>query len=161
VAPSTGGYSLVLNNPAPNSPTTAAYWRSSAQPDGTPGAPAGPAFTGSPSGDSDGDGLSDYLEYALGSDAASNTSGNRPTGSLQLVTVGGTPATYLTLTYRRNNAADGVNYYVEFSTNLTAWTNETTRVSTTQNTDGTATIVYRSNVSAGEGPQFLRLRVAP
>ena len=161
VAAGTLGYSLVLNNPAPGAAYAAANWRASAQPGGTPGAAAGPAFSGNPNGDTDRDGQSDFLEYALGSSATSSASVNRPVCSLQSFTVAGHADNYLTLSYRRNNAADGVNYFVEYSENLTTWTNATTWVSTTQNTDGTSTVLSRANVPQGVGRQFLRLRVTP
>src|SRR6185369_7867827 len=76
------GYSLVLNNPAPN--LTSAYynnganWRSSGTYNGTPGQSNGTAFLGSPGGDTDADGLSDYFEYATGSNMGSAASRNLP-----------------------------------------------------------------------------------
>ncbi|MEO8351069.1 MAG: CotH kinase family protein, partial [Chthoniobacteraceae bacterium] len=63
------GYSLVLNNPS-DAPDygRGESWRSSGQVGGAPGAADTVAFSGSPTGDTDVDGLSDALEFAMGSD---------------------------------------------------------------------------------------------
>ncbi len=165
VEASTLGYSLVLNNPVSGTTYGAEKWRIGAQPGGTPGQPAGPAFAGNPNGDTDGDGYSDYLEYALGNPQGTPGTTNRPGATVQSHTVSGIPGNYLTFSYRRNNAADGVNYFVELSTNLTAWDGTpaaVTYVGTVVNGDGTSTITYRAtNPFNAEIPQFMRLRVAP
>ncbi len=165
VEASTLGYSLVLNNPASGATYGADKWRIGAQPGGTPGGAAGPGFTGNPNGDTDGDGFSDYLEYALGNSESIPGTGNRPSAAVQTHTVNAVPGNYLTFTYRRNNAADGVNYFVELSTNLTAWDSTpaaVTFVSSVPNGDGTSTVTCRAtNPFNAAVPQFMRLRVAP
>jgi hypothetical protein len=159
------GFSLVLNNPAPNALYTAPYWRVGAQIGGTPGALPGPAFSGNPNGDTDGDGYSDYLEFALGNPQGVPTTTNRPSATVQSHIVNSVAGNYLTFSFRRNNAADGVNYFVELSTNLTSWASDSsvvTYVGTTNNGDGTSTITYRAtNAFNPAVPQFMRLRVAP
>ena len=165
VQPLGAGYSLVLNNPVSGTLYTAPYWRASAQLGGTPGAAPGPGFTGSPSGDTDGDGYSDYLEYALGNPQGTPGTTNRPTTAVTNYTVATVTSPYLTFSYRRNNAADGVNYFVELSTNLTSWDSTpaaVTYVGTVVNGDGTSTVTYRAtNPFNAAVPQFMRLRVAP
>ena len=164
VAPNLG-YSLVLNNPAPNALYTYPYWRTSAQAGGTPGGTAGPAFSGNPNGDTDGDGYSDYLEYALGNPQGAPGTANRPNATVTNYTVATVTSPYLTFSYRRNDAADGVNYFVELSTNLSSWDSTpaaVTYVGTVLNGDGTSTITCRAtNPFNAAVPQFMRLRVAP
>jgi hypothetical protein len=160
------GYSLVLNNPAAMPAYSNAFaWRASAQIGGTPGAVAGPAFAGNPTGDTDGDGFSDYLEYATGSAQNNPNSIYRPTIALQAYTVGGGSDYFLTFAYRRAAAADGVNYTVEFTNNLTAWDSSPTAVTyvgTVQNGDGTATVTFRATQPFdADTRQQMRLRVNP
>jgi hypothetical protein len=79
----------------------------------------------------------------------------------------GVTDTYVRLQYRRNLAADGVNYSVQLSENLAGtWSSDAsavTYVSSHNNGDGTATVTYRSTQPAGPGhPQvFMRLQVSP
>jgi CotH kinase protein/Lamin Tail Domain/Chitobiase/beta-hexosaminidase C-terminal domain len=164
--PASSGYSIVLNNPRAGLPFGSGNtWRASAQIGGTPGAPAGSAFAGNPSGDFDNDGLSDFLEYALGSSQANASIANRPITLLTTHTVNSASSNHLTLIHQRNLAADGVNYIVEFSVNLTSWGSseaEVIHVSTVNQNNGTATITYRSTrASAADARQFMRLRVTP
>jgi hypothetical protein len=160
------GYSIVLNNPFTNpAHGIGPNWRLSVIPGGTPGSAKSAAFSGSPAGDSDGDGYSDFLEYALGNSESVPSTANRPNAIVQTHTVAGIPGNYLTFTYRRNNAADGVNYFVELSTNLTAWDSTpaaVTYVGSSANGDGTSTVTYRATQPFNAAiPQFVRLRVAP
>ncbi len=165
VQPIGAGYSLILNNPTAGATYGASAWRASAQQGGTPGAIPGPAFAGSPAGDTDGDGYSDYLEYALGNSQNTPGTSNRPAAAVQNHTVATVTSPYLTFSYRRNNAAEGVTYAVQLSTDLTAWDSTTaavTYVSTANNLDGTSTVTYRAtNPFSPTTPQFMRLRVAP
>src|SRR5262245_26101064 len=67
-----GGRSIVLNNPATNpNPAEPSNWSPSAREGGTPGESGVGAdtFSGDPSKDTDGDGLTDFFEFASGSDA--------------------------------------------------------------------------------------------
>jgi len=164
------GYSLVLNNPAPN--LNSAYyndgtnWRSSGTLNGTPGQSNGTTFLGSPSGDTDGDGLSDYFEYATGSNMSSAASRSLPVAGVAPYTVGGVTSNYLRFQYRRNLSADGVHYTVQSSPDLTTWSSDPSAVvyvGTQNNGDGTATVTYRAAAPMGPAvPKlFLRLSVAP
>ncbi len=165
VEASTLGYSLVLKTPVSGTLYTAPYWRTSAQPGGTPGTAAGPAFTGNPDGDTDGDGYSDFLEYALGSPQGTPGNANRPAAVFATYTVATVTNSYLTFTYRRNDAAEGVNYTVQLSNNLTAWASDETAVTyvgTVVNGDGTSTVTCRATQPFDPAtPQYMRLRVAP
>jgi hypothetical protein len=164
------GYSLVLNNPAPNLTSVyynnGANWRSSGTFNGTPGQSNGTTFLGSPSGDTDGDGLSDYFEYATGSNMGSPGSFNLPVAGVAAYTVDDVTSNYLKFDYRRNLSADGVNYTVQSSADLTTWSSDSSAVvyvGTHNNGDGTATVTYRAAapMSAGQPKMFLRLSVAP
>ena len=161
------GYSLVLNNAAPN--LTSAYynspanWRTSATPGGVPGQAKSVVFTGLPDGDTDGDGLRDWLEYATGSSFTDPTSRHQPVSTLAPFTVGGITQTYLKFEFRRNLLADEVTLTPEWSEDLAAWSGVTgavTYVSTRNNADGTATITCRSTqpADATRPRQFIRLR---
>ena len=164
------GYSLVLNNPAPN--LTSAYyndganWRSSAVLGGTPGLANNTPFAGSPTGDTDGDGIKDFFEYATGSNMNNAASRNLPVTSVASFTVAAITQNYLKLDYRRNLAADGVHYTVLYSTDLAAWLSDAasvTYVGTHNNGDGTATVTWRTTLpaDAAHPRMFLQLSVSP
>jgi hypothetical protein len=161
VAAQDSDYSLVLNNPAPFASYAAENFRASAQPGGTPGAPAGPAFTGNPTADTDNDGFSDLLEFATGSSPTDGGSFSAPTIGKMDVTTGPVTRQYLTFRHRRSNAADGVRYFVELSTALSDWSPAAVAyVATTNNGDGTSTITWRSSAPMDNSiSQFMRLRV--
>lgn len=89
-------------------------WRASAAIDGSPGrSDPTEAFTGDPAADSDADGFTDLLEYALGT--APESDNEAPF----VVTVSGGVAS---LTFPVNPLADEVTYQVETSTDLKSWT---------------------------------------
>ena len=162
------GYSLVLNNPAAGIDyAVGSSWRSSSQVGGTPGLANATTFTGSPTGDTDLDGFKDYLEHATASNWNNPASRNPPVVSFAPFVVMGVTDSYLRLEYRRNLAADGVNYSVQLSENLAGtWSSDAsavTYVSSHNNGDGTATVTYRSTQPVGPGhPQvFMRLQVSP
>jgi hypothetical protein len=165
------GYSLVLNNPSSNpNHSEALSWRSSAEVNGTPGAAPGPSGpTGSAAAalaDTDGDGISDLVEYALGSQG--NSASSQPklvNGRLTaIVPPATTPDTYVTVEYTRSRGADGFSLDPEVSNGLSGWqpiAGQFTLASQTNNPDGTATVVWRSTVpaSALTGNRFFfRLR---
>ena len=158
------GYSLVLNNPAPN-PTYSSgpLWRSSPQIGGSPGLANNTAFTGALNGDTDNDGLTDFLEYAMGSSwsAASSRS------ETQCAFIEDPPfaplGTYLEFSFPRNLWADGVIYSAEQSTTLTGWNPAgLVYLETHNNGNGTATVKYRSAdpVDSSTVRSFLRLEVS-
>jgi hypothetical protein len=108
------------------------------------------------SADPDSDGLPNLLEYALGavpksSDAVTHTP------------MAGMEEGYLTLSYTRPNTVTDITYSTEWSPDLSTWSSgagvvET--VSSTDNGNGTTTVVARSTAALADTPrQFLRLRV--
>ena len=73
---------------------------------------------------------------------------------------------YLRMDFRRNLAADGVNFTVQYSENLGTWASDgssVTYVGTHNNGDGTATVTYRSTlpISAARPKMFMNLVVSP
>ena len=109
--------------------------------------------------DTDNDGLTDFLEYGCGQNS-------RPTCTLASYTVGQATNTHLRFEFRRNLAADGIVYSVQFSSDLVSWSSapaDVTYVSTHNNGDGTATVIYRSTqpYSALGSKAYLRLRLVP
>lgn len=119
-------------------------------------------------GDADGDGLDNLMEYALQRNPhVSDAVGAVQTGRIE---IDGTP--YLRLTYRRPHdewatapegadaAYDGVSYTVETSTDLATWqsgSNHVTQTVTPDSTGSMATVVAR--VPMDSPGRFLRLRV--
>jgi hypothetical protein len=167
VAADGAGFSLVLNNPAAgigyDNPTS---WRSSATINGTPGLVNSASFAGLPNGDTDGDGLKDFFEYATGSSQTNAASRNPPTISIAPFSVLGVTDNYLRLQFRRNLAADGVNFTPQLGSDLVDWASDSTAltyVSTVNNGEGTATVTYRSTqpVPAAGPKAFMRLMVSP
>ena len=68
--------------------------------------------------DSDGDGLSNLLEHALGSDPANNSSTYSPiVDSVE----DGSGQQYVSFSYSENKSASGITYIVERSTDLKTW----------------------------------------
>ncbi len=165
VAANGSGYSLVLNNPAP-SPTygSGPSWRSSPQIGGSPGLANSTAFTGALNGDTDADGLKDYLEYGMGSSWTSSNSRADTTCEFIEDPPFAPLGTYLQFSYPRNLSADGVVYTAEMSTALTGWNAAgLVYLETVNNGNGTATVRYRSAnpVEATTPRIFLRLVVSP
>jgi hypothetical protein len=70
---------------------------------------------------------------------------------------------YLQLTFTKNPAADDITYHVEYTTDLSNWSQastECTRVSSTPNVDGTVTEVWRSTQPVPNVQRaFMQLRV--
>jgi hypothetical protein len=165
-----GGFSLVLvaplTNPDHGDPGS---WRASTTVDGNPGSSDHAPFMGDPDADQDLDGLSAFLEHALGSDDTDPASGPQRYGATvqRLELEGVAPDDYLLLNYRRNLAADDVIYLVEVSPDLVTWNSGTGIVeylSEVHQGDGTSIVTYRSSTpiggAEGEVAQYMRLRVA-
>ena len=166
------GYSLVLIAPdtLPD-PTKPANWRASYAVGGNPGgndtltynwwAAAYPAAVGNPNGSLAGNGISNLLEYALGGNPSSGSMAILPASGIQTLTVNGTAANYLTLTFRHQGDSQDITYHVEFSVDLQGWSESGTLVSTVANTDGTNTQTWRAAAPVGASGkvQFARLRV--
>lgn len=160
------GYSIVLNNPTSHpDPGIGANWRSSAQMNGKPGYDDSFAFTLSPSGDDDGDGLLNLLEFAIGTDPLSPTSNRVLQIGQKDFTVNGKTESYLVLEYHRNLGAGNVKISLQTSADMLQWNSNDPRLlylGGTNNGDGTDTVTYRSvlPVSKLEGQAlFVRLQV--
>ena len=123
------GYSLVLIAPA-TSPDHAlpGSWRSSSLPGGNPGAADSVAFVGDPDADDNSNGVSNFLEHALGANPPPLEVRADPDIS------GG-----LRFSFQRNLSADDVVIEVQSSEDLSSWsTTLTTLVSSVNQGDGTA-----------------------
>ncbi|MBK8476436.1 MAG: S8 family serine peptidase [Opitutaceae bacterium] len=112
--------------------------------------------------DSDGDGLPDYLEYALGLDPLAANATGVPTAALQINPTDG--LSYLTFTYRRRLVRDNLTYHVETTSDLNSWTEapRAAEISAIANSDGlTETVTFRLQpaIDAATQRRFVRLRV--
>ena len=138
------GFSLVLVSPesSPNH-NVAVSWTTGAE-FGTPGTGeeivGGTTFSGDPNADNDGDGLSAFAEYALGT---LDTDGASGPGAVEVAEDSGN----LLLSFPKNTAASDVIFSVERSTDLKNWTSQGVKlVSETPINDGLATAVFQSEV---------------
>ena len=134
------GPSLVLIAPSTNPDhTVATHWRSSAQSGGNPGGSDSIPFTGDPGGDTDSDGYSNLIEYALGPNPII-TSAAGPEG--------------ITFTVPVVTGADDVLLTGEVSTALTGWAPADLIGTTTSN------LTFRVPASAsGVNQVFFRAKV--
>ena len=161
-APDGTGATLVLvspqTSPAHDDPSN---WRASIAPGGSPGGSDGQTFTGDPDADQDGDGLTALLEYAFGS--INGDAGPSPESAITLGSgfFGNAAAESLTVTFRRNSAAEDIVISVESSANLVDWNLiQTEVVSSISNGDGSDTVTYRSlSDIAVTTREFIRVKV--
>ena len=97
--------------------------------------------------DDDGDGLTNRFEYETGGDPRSAAAAPRPILDL----VGGSHAEFL---IKRNLEASEGGLMVQFSKNLSDWTSQSPELlSSTRETDGTATLRYRAPVPVADPGQ--------
>jgi hypothetical protein len=157
------GFSLSLLLPAslPDH-TLPTSWRISTAPNGTPNQDDTQTYgswaiannvTGLPNDDDDGDGISNLMEFALLGAPLIPDPSILPTVSIL--------DEFLTLTFDRPIAADGLTYIVEFSKDLQSWRDESSLLlSSTPSAAGSLTQIWRnqSNLQASPGA-FARLRV--
>ena len=163
-SPAGGGTSLVLVDPSGNPDhSLASNWRPSTTVDGNPGSSDATApFSGDPDLDGDRDGLSAFMEHALGTSDSSPNPDGKPSFGVGMFDDGtGTDREYITITYQRNLAAADVIFEAQVATDLVTWSIlGTTYVSAAHNGDGTETITYRSTTPVAFIPrEFIRLRV--
>ena len=150
------GYSMVLIAPGLSPDHTLGHnWRSSVLPGGSPGQSDAVIFSGQADADEDSDGLSAFLEHALGSDdGIAGTSGV----AAQIDESGG-----LLFSHPRNLAADDVIFSVELSADLVSWVpvgEDFIIESDAPTGDGTSVVVWHTPVTALR-EMFVRLRVEP
>ena len=144
------GYSLTLINPLSHPDSNQpANWRSSRTLNGSPAASDATTFTGNPSTDADGDGLSARLEYGLGTSDTDPASGP---GSLQWDTASGTARLLRAL------AADDAVPFLEASSDLTAWSTTWTLTRRERLSDGAETLHFTAPANS-PARTFLRARV--
>ena len=169
------GYSLVLRNPETNLGSAAhnnpAHWRLSRFAGGSPGTDDRPHFatwlaanggTGDEVFDAEPDGLTNLLEYALAGAPAVSSQAPLPAAVVQQVIVGGVPADYLTLTFKKQFGAEDITYAVEFTTDLMVdpWAQSGVLIGSVLNADGTSTETWRAGAPvSGAVKQFARVRV--
>ncbi|MCB1096601.1 MAG: hypothetical protein KDN22_13575, partial [Verrucomicrobiae bacterium] len=152
------GASLELVNftsrPDPNDP---ANWVASTTTNGTPGAGAviPDGFTGDPNVDVDGDTLSRFLEYALG------TSDLDASRGLDAIWTGVDATGRVGFTFQRNKAASDVTFAVEVSDSLGNWSDGTSVLNAEGAIDlggNLESVSYRTKAAA-MGQLYFRLRV--
>jgi hypothetical protein len=145
-----GGRSLIAIAPHATLDRSAPEnWRSSTATGGNPNGADATTFAGPAMADADGDGLSAFLEYALGmSDTAPNAA---PT---EVVAEGG----HLLFTFQRAAAADDVAYSLEAAETLGTWgPADAVRLSATTN----AGVITETWQVIPNGPKFfVRVKVA-
>lgn len=162
-APDGDGLSLVLRNPRSNPDhNDPLNWRSNTVTNGAPGSSDGSQFNGDPNADSDGNGINDFLQYAL---APAGVAPILPSMGIQHFDLGeGNEGDFMTFSYTRNRIADDVAYTVQESTNLLDWTPGTgdtmELLGRVENPDGTETINFRIVEAVTDAEElYLRLSV--
>lgn len=172
-----GGKSLVPVNPnAFTNPNEATQWRGSLAEHGSPGAddllsfaewqtlyftPAqisDPAY-GGPGADRDGDGLTNFWEFALGRDPLIADAAG---AIITTLAMDGPTGPYLTLQFRRNLAATGLEFHVDTAATPGVWALDGSVPvgPSINNGDGTATETRRDTETTSTAAQrFIRLRL--
>ncbi len=162
------GYSMVLKStvlPVADY-TDPSNWRSSTGLGGNPATSDSSLLVGPPTADDDGDRYGKLLEHALGtSDSDPGDTGGAHAVGVMSLEVEGVVAEYLTISHRRNLAADDVVINPETSSDLVTWRSgegEFVLVSEVHQGDGTSVVTYRAFAphDPGANPRvFMRLRV--
>ncbi len=112
-------------------------------------------------GDDDGDGYFNLVEYALGMDPHVSSAASKPVVTVQPVNVQGVVSDYLTISITRPIGRDDVTTVGESSTNLLApWAAAVLTGPATYNGNGTETLTWRHASPRTAGTQqFLHLRI--
>lgn len=164
-APDGAGFSIVLIDPTSNPDhTDPGNWRSSVAVGGSPDSTDATTFSGNPDEDNDDDNLNALLEYAFGStlgDLGASPESIPSVSSIALLDEFNLPQDYLTLSYRRNLAADDIDFEVQIGSDLTNWSSlGVTLASSVPNGDGTETVTWRSITPIPlQTQEFIRVRV--
>lgn len=142
------GFSLTLIKPTSNPIHADPFnWRSSVDTHGSPTVSDAMNFTDDPTDD---EALFDYL---LGDSGSLNA-------RFETLAVDGVTANYLTLSVTVELAADDLSFVSEISYDLEAWQSNATLLSRTNNGDGSATLLFRSeNPFTVEKDLYMRLRI--
>ena len=114
--------------------------------------------TGSLTGDNDGDGVVNLLEYAFKANPILADGGNIPS----TIIVQDTGINYLAITFERlTSPSSGITYTPQASGDLADWSGVPVQVGTAVNNgDGTETVTFRDTVATSANPKrFLRVRV--
>ncbi|MGJ8643184.1 MAG: lamin tail domain-containing protein [Luteolibacter sp.] len=159
------GFSLVLISPSslPDH-NVASNWASSTQTGGSPGEESSVGFAGNTDADDDGDGLTAFMEYTLGS-SDSVQGDSTIVADIESLMVEGVTDDYLTISFLRNlHSVNAVTIVAQVGDDMSGWTGvpDVVLVSETDNLDGTSTVVYRSALPVGgrlSGKEFIRLRL--
>ncbi|MHA3774545.1 lamin tail domain-containing protein [Verrucomicrobiota bacterium sgz303538] len=153
-----------------------ANWRASSNNGGTPAglapipfsswqtlffntAEIGNPAVGGINADPDGDGISNLLEFALGLDPKMADAAPVSETSFSM---DGTDGPFLTVKYRRNLSAQGIQFSVDTAGNVGTWSLDTAIQlgAPVNNGDGTETVTRRDTTPANSANQrFIRLRV--
>jgi hypothetical protein len=119
---------------------------------------AGDSLTSGPAADPDKDGIVNLLEFAFDLQPKTPDVGGLPDGELKLTGAD----RFLTFTYKRRPASDGLIYQPQTSSNLAAWNGDSaqfTTVSTSPLGGGFDLVEIRLNTPVPSGPKFIRLNV--
>ena len=153
-----GTYSIIASNAAGSLTLSAELTVAAKATDAIAGArvPLDEASRLSAVEDADGDGMSNLLEHALGSDPASNVSTHSPiVDSVE----DGSGDTFVSFSYSENKSATGITYIVERSTDLKTWEPvDLSKASVNRIDRGTFTEVT-AFIPATDGNGFLRVRI--
>ncbi|HUF62421.1 MAG TPA: chitobiase/beta-hexosaminidase C-terminal domain-containing protein [Verrucomicrobiales bacterium] len=155
------GPSLTLKDPGIMDGSEATHWRASASMGGTPGR----IETDDPTTiDQDGDGLSAFLEYALGTSDTDPASGPASFSLRQeLLEIDGQTSPYWIFETSRNPAATHVVFILEVSFDLKTWEDAVALFDSAglgEPSPGAVKWRSRNPVTAGDSALFLRLRVS-
>lgn len=176
-----GGYTLVTRNTSPGwadygtpSAPLPLVWAMSAGITGTPGAgdtDNANGFDGwrfnhwtlgevttvgalvTTTDDADGDGLTNFAEYAYGKNP--RTHDNKSLSTAGIANVSGT--NYPTITFTRRHLAADVTWAVQESTNLTVWAATTVLINTVPLGNGLEQVTYRSATAASSTPRYFKV----